>query len=237
MNRDFKNRIELLSYTERRVVIDIDRYARDLMRIGDIFPPDPYGVYDAVTGACIVDFGNGGYWVDRNTTDRRHPTRREIRDFHDFEQAKGAIYNNNGDVTVTAVNVRRIQVTDDRPAIHKARGAAAALFGETLFDSEDHVSVSPGINTFRECVYLDELEDSARMTSQLARLRHDMQFFISDVFQNDRFKELVFHCKASTYIVDVTADVRIKKYYLQKFEEEDLAVEESRISSEGYRSY
>ena len=234
MNRDFKNRIELLSYTERRVIIDIDRYARDLLRMGDIFPPDPYGVYDAVTGDCLVDFGKGGYWIDNSSgRDRRH----EIFDFRSFEEAKGNVFNHQGIRTVSSMNIRRIQITDDRPMIFKARQAGASLYAQALMEMQDYAKISPNIQEVRETLYLEEIERSQRLSASLAGVTHSIESSIWDDFEYDKFKELIFSKKSGVYMVDVAADIRIRDYYLRRFEEEALQREQEEMSEEGYRSH
>lgn len=219
LNREFTNRIELLSYTERRVFIDVDAYARMLLRMGDIFQPDPCGVYHAVTGECLVDFGKGSYYLRKKGS---RVEQVDIRDFHDFENAQGAIYDLNGNVVISPINIRRVQVSDHRSPIAKAYEAAGVLYGRELFDALPHARVSRGLPEIEECLYMREIEETPHLFKELAAIEDVINRDIQNNFSNDHFKEILLSKRSGAFIVDVSLDYRIKEYYLRKFEEQEL---------------
>lgn len=211
---DFKSRVELLAYVERRVIVDVDRYARFFLNMGDVFHPDPYGVYNLVTGDCIADFGKSPYTLYNGQ-------KKILSTWDDYDDAKGNIYTHDGYLTLSARNIKRTQVTDNRPILFKAKEAAISYFCEVLEERHDYVNTPRNIKQLDQVAYRSDIENSTRMYGELMRLESLIASDITNNFENDTWRELYLASRNGTFMVDVGLDVRIKDYYLRRFDRID----------------
>lgn len=212
MIKDFKSRAEMLSYVENRVLVDVDKYARLLMRVGNIFKSAPDGIYNENTGQCLVDFAKGYYYIDPNKK------RVRIFDLIGFENCDGDIYDHNGFLVVKKINLKRIPVCDDRPLFFKARYASAALVSKIMREYHSYFSESQSIPSFYDCVYSDLINDVNELHSKLIRIEDVITGDFDEVISQCAWKEIYFHNKNGQFIMDVLLDIRIKDFYDRKFD-------------------
>jgi hypothetical protein len=220
MIKDFENRAQMYAYVENRIVVDLDRYAKTLMRIGDIFQPDPVGIYNASTGECIVDFGKGYYWTSSNSR-RRAPVRHYVTDYDSFVNAGGDIYNHQGFVTIRHQNIKRVPLSDDRPVFFKARYAACGLVDNVLREYHDHYLSAKNIPAWEDLVNLDYINESTRVSEQIETLKTAICADYRELLEKCMWKELLLSMRGGVAVVDVLLDIRIKDYYERKFDEMD----------------
>ncbi len=221
MDVDFNSRAEMYAYTERRVVVDTDKYAKYFLNMGDIFRESAPGVYNANTGEQLVDFIQGGHFMENGKRVR-------ITCWKDFEEANGDIFNHNNMLTVRHRNIKRITVTERAPLFHKAVEAAAATFGDLLKANFRYAIVGRNIRDLRDIVYMDDIEESDRRLRIMQAVENDMVADMANDFKDIGWKELLLSRKTGTYMVDVLMDVRLKEYYENKFDRMDREDDERR---------
>lgn len=229
MRGNFSSRVALLSYVERRVIVDIDRFAKSLINTPDIFRPSPYGVYNAQTGECVADFGQSPYYLDRNDREMM------IRDWDDFERAESDIFDSNGHVTLSKRRKAQYTFTDDRPIFFKAKEAAAGIYAEQLKEDFAYTQISRNIRPLNDIVYSDVVEESKNRTRMFHRLESVIVHSIADNFQEDEWKKLFFHKRNNAYLVDVGLDHRIEDYHMREFDQLDREREDQEDHYEGRR--
>lgn len=220
MIKDFTSRAQMLGYVENRVLVDLEKYAKVLMHIGDIFEPDPVGIYNANTGECIVDFGKGYYWLE-NKGRTRVPKRHYISDYNDFVNAQSDIYDHNGFMTIRHQNIKRVTISDDRPVFFKARYAACSLVAEVLRKYHEYFICSSNIPDLRDLVNVDYIMNSQVMSERLHNLENLICTDFRELLEQCTWKELLLSMRNGTALVDVLLDIRIKDYYERKFDELD----------------
>lgn len=220
MNRDIRDRIELMNYIEMRYIPDIDRYSRMLASMGDVFKPDVHGLYHPRTGDCIVNFERPGYFIDPQAKSYRK-RRVDILTYADFDNAVGDIYDYDGRLVMAARNVKRVELLDERPLIYKARDAALALIDDNLDVEFDHYMSSREIPKLCDVMYDEDEITSKRCRTILSEVRREIDRDILNRLQEYRWNEVHLHRDSSTVIIDVKMDIRIKQYYENLFSETD----------------
>lgn len=220
MIKDFTSRVQMLAYVENRVLVDLDKYAKVLMRIGDIFNPDPVGIYNASTGECIVDFGKGYYWCEVRQRNRP-PKRHYITDYDSFISAGGDIYDHNGFVTIQRANISRITISDDRPVFFKARLGACAVVANVLHKYHEHFVQAGNIPELNELLNMEYIEDNEIAFSRFQALENLICADFRELLEKCSWKELFLNMRSGIAVVDVLLDIRIKDYYERKFDELD----------------
>lgn len=230
MNRDFKSMAELLGYNETRILLNIDRYARTLLMMGDVFPPDRDGVYDRLNGDCILDFGRGGgYWVDRKN--RKHP----IQTLEDFEAANGMIYDFHDRRVVGSVErLRRLQVVAERPIVFKAQEAAAAVVADVIKNHHDFVNTGCNILDIDEALYMDVIEESPRRLGLFRSLEGMIYQDMVDYLNEYSWNDIWISKSANVYMLDVKIDIRIREWYEERFKRQDQEEELIRENGKDY---
>lgn len=215
MKMNFNSRVELLSYIERRTIIDIDRLSKTLIHIPDIFKPSPYGVYNAQTGECVVDFGKESYCIDE------HDRELILRDWTDFERVKSDIYDHTGRVTLRRRRLDQYTFVEDKPVFFKAQEVAAAMYAERLKTDFRFSIIARNIPVLEDLVFQDVIDDSKKFREVVERLNAVIWRNALDEFEEDEWKKLHFHRRNSTYLVDVMLDHRIEDYHLREFDRID----------------
>lgn len=220
MNVDFATRGAMMAYSHGRKIVDVDRYARRLLMLGDVFPPDPDGIYLDSDGTCISDFGRCSFY-----TSKGH--RKEIASFEDFDKAVGTIYDHRGNPIVTIRRPGTLQVSSERHPIFRAKNAAAALVGDILRREFGHLTVADNIPDWdNEVIYLDAISESRRRRDIINRLEDDIIVEVVRELEEFSWFEMIFEKSRACHLVDIRLDVRIKEYYENFFnrqeEEEDL---------------
>lgn len=231
MNRDFKSMAELLGYNETRILLNTDRYSRSLLAMGDIFPPDRDGVYDRLTGDCILDFGRGGgYWLDKRN--RKHP----ITTLEDFETANGPVYDFHDRRIIGSIErLRRLQVVAERPIIFKAQEAAAAVVASVIKDHHDFVNIGRNILDLEDALYMDIIEGSPRRLAIYRNLENIIYQDMVDYLNEYSWNDIWISKSANVYMLDVKIDIRIREWYESRFKRQDEEEEVIREHGEDYR--
>lgn len=230
---NFTSRAQLYSYRERRVMPNVEYYSRAFLGMGDIFTPDPYGVYNELTGECIADFGRGPYSLERGR-------KIMLYNLDDFENARGDIYNHYGQRTLKQVNLRRIPIATERPIHIKALDAGMSCFAEVLQNHYDYVQIDKRIKPLKDCVYLDNIMEVRSRSRRYRDLEMDIFKDLQKFFtEEDEWKEMYVGRHNGVCIVDVQLDIRLKDYYERRFErelaEEARREEELENTFEGHR--
>lgn len=220
MNVDFASRGAMMAYSHCRKIVDVDRYARRLLMLGDVFPPDPDGIYLDSDGTCISDFGRSSFYLSKGR-------RKEITSFEELDKAVGTIYDHRGHPIITIRRPGTLQVSHERHPILRARNAASALVGDILRREFGHMTVADNIPDWDDSViYLDAIRESQRRRSIVDRLEDDIMVEVVRELEEFSWFEMIFEKSRSCYLVDVRLDIRIKEYYENFFkrqdEEEDL---------------
>lgn len=221
MDVDFKSRAEMYGYIERRVMVDTTKYAKYFLNMGNIFRESAPGVYDANTGEQLIDFFQGGHYMENGKRVR-------ITCWKDFEEATGDIFNHNNMLTVRHRNIKRITVTERAPVFHKAVEAAAATYGELLKANFRFATVGRNIRDLRDIVYMDDIEETDRRLRILQDVENEIVHDIDADLKDIGWKELHLTKKTGAYMVDVLIDVRLKEYYENKFDKMEREDDERR---------
>ncbi len=227
MIRDFATRIEMLSYVEKRIFVDVDKYGKILMRIGDIFRPSPNGIYNENNGDCIVDFGKGYFFRDKRGQ------KIYITDYNTFNSVNNDIYDHRGFMTLRKENLRRVTICDERPMFFTARFAAAALVAYILKNNHDYFCMSSSVPDLSDCLFEEVFDTDRGFSGRIRNLETIIHKDINLLLDEHRWNELYMQSKSGTFTIDVLLDIRIKDYYERKFDKEDQDIEDEN-SHDGY---
>lgn len=223
---------ELLGHTETRILLDVERYANIILTMGDVFHPDRDGVYDRITGECLLDFGRGGgFWIDNRP--KGHGRKYRIDTIQDFENAKGSIYNHNGRMVVSARNISRIEVELERPLYIKAKEAAAAFVVEVIKNHHDYIMAGRNIPDLYELMYVDEILESSRRKEIYYSLERKIHSDLADDLNRYQWHDIWVSKSSGVYMLDVKTDIRIREWYEEKFKKQDIENERLRENGAG----
>lgn len=212
MRGDFKSLTEVLRYTELRTILNVDKYSRYLLSMGDIFTPDRPGVYDYATGDCILNFDKGpGFWKDKRGN------RREISNIADYDRAMGDVFDGTGRLAITARHHKTTKTDKERSLIVKARDTAASYVQYIMSQYHDNITLSTNMPDFEDQVYLDMIEGHPRKLASLRELESVIFREFSEMCNKYEWHEIWITKSSNTYLLDVKADIRIKEWYEDKF--------------------
>lgn len=217
MEIDFKCRADMYGYTERRLVIDVNKYARYFLSMGNVFRECSPGIYDACTGDQLVDYVIGARYRSPDSAVKWN----YIHCWEDFEAATDDVYSRDR-VTVSKRNLKRVQVTE-KPPIHKlAKEAAAQVYSRLLYENYKHVIFGQNVpRDLSDIVYYDDIEENKTNWNLLRRLEEDIVRDMDHDLRDIGWKELLFQKRNGVYMVDVMLDIRLKDFYERKFEREE----------------
>lgn len=218
MQEEFRNRQEMEQYVEFRYIPDIDSYARELARIGDVFKPDIHGLYDAVTGKLVIDFGRPGYFIDKKTRKKVYIDGHNI-----ISNINADVYDHNGYLLIPAHAFRSLRLTDERDVMLRSREAAIGLFADMVVEVFDHVEVDHSILRFNEVTDISDLDRRHSKHQIVNNVSWRMRQDLHDRLRDYSLFEMKLYTKSTTVILDVGMDFRIKQYYLDLFDRQDKA--------------
>lgn len=225
MRRDFNTLTEILNFSETRVFPPIDEYAETLLEISDIFLPDPYGIYAVNTGNCIINFEKTeGFWIDKSNGERR-----VIYDEQSFSEARGAIYNQDGNLILTPLAKHRLSFATQRPDFFKARKLAKAIVAETIDKEHDHVTVMPCVERDTESLVIEDVfRESPRCLRVYRKLVCNIADDLSEMLNKYEWNDIWILHSRGAFVIEVKVDKRIREWYEERFRKEIITQEEER---------
>lgn len=226
MNRDFKSQVELETYVEYKVLPNVELFARKLVEMGDVFNPDPVGLYHPVTGECIVNFDRPGYYIDVKT--RKRVT---VGTYDDFDRVNGDLYDYNNRCLLPFRDVKRIILIDERPVFVKAREAATCMVGEVLSENFGYSGVARDIERPTDVMDMESIEASSRRKNIYHGVRWEIARELDEKLDEREWHEMWLYKQYGVAIIEVQLDIRIKQYYLQLFREQARDIEDDTIQA------
>lgn len=223
MGPDFQSRADVYAFTERRVVVDVPRFARYFLNMGNVFRECTPGIYDERTGDLLVNYVKGGYFLENGK-------KVYIHSWSDFEEARSDVFNHLGRCTITHKNLKRIPVSEKAPVNKLAIQAASAVFGKLLHQNFEYTQIGRNIVDLNDVVYMDSIENNDRRWQLLRNMEEEMIIDIDQYLRECKWKELLFHKKNDTYMIDVMLDIRLKDYYERLFDRLEREADERRES-------
>lgn len=210
---------ELYSYVEGKIPLDMSRFTRPLMELGDIYRPEPNGAYDERTGRRLMMF------------DGSHRGRtREGRTFcifspDDLIRVYSDITDGFDRVVIPVRQVRTMMFTTSKSLKHRALDAVNAITAEVLRQEMDYHHVEKTIPSLASIIDPDMLDMTPGANSTISRVRDAITVHLVDVLSKIRdyeWKEYHLYTRPGTseLMIDIGMDIRIRDWYERQIQEQ-----------------
>lgn len=230
MRRSFNSMVDLLNFCEARKIIPVETYASRLLELGaDVaFRASPAGVYDQRNGQCIVDFGqHDAYWRDKDGSAY------DVYDEQSFMEARGDIYDQKGNVLISAKSRRQGVFGPERPVFFKAIDVATAIVAEVFQKQHQHViAMRPVSLSIIDHVYEDLAEESGNFQKAYNSVETMIVDDFSELLLRYEWSDVWLTKARGALVMEVKVDIRIREWYEMKFKEEEHAREQERENGE-----
>lgn len=222
-NIDFSNRTELQEYIENRYIVDVDRFTGYLDTSVQFLNITFRTVYD-LYGRAVFSFDERTYWVDKEG--QRHV----VLSFNDLKKAKGNLYRQNGLVAFLARDIAEKNYLLDPPYSAKASALVETLIADVAGDIYNHVIVSREFPSIESIINFGEIHgsDLNSVKKEIASTQRSIHGYLENLVSRYTWKEIFIYYKNDNVVMDVGIDTRIKQWYLNKFEREDIEEEAKR---------
>lgn len=219
--KDFSCYTELENYIENRYILDVSRFTGYLDLSLNYLNVPCYSVYD-LYGRVIFSFDDRVFWVDSDK--RRHI----VKNLSDLEKAQGDLYRVNGYLAMSLKSIREEQYLKEPPDSCKAETLVEVLIADTADSMYKNCHVSREFISLEHALRFDDMHGKQydRVKQEIAAAQNSIMSYLDSFADRRTWKELFIHRKNDHLVLDIGVDIRIKKWYLDKFEQEDKEREE-----------
>lgn len=224
---DFHDHCDLENYIDKRYILDVDRFINGLELTSRYSLLKSDTVYD-VFGRPLFSFSERAYWQDKEGN------RTVVTDMTRLQRAKSNIYRSNGLVAMLYRDIKDKNYMPEPPDFFKAAQLVEVLIADAANGMYDHCLISKSINTIENSIDFDQIKGAEydRVKREIECTQRRICEYLSQFAGHRSFKEVTIYYRNDELVMDVGLDIRIKEWYMAKFQKEEEERERIREGSD-----